>query len=79
MIGENAHPPIGIIPVSDTWKLPIAVRKVEFRLFHMRLGADRVALASILDDYTVSDREWTETRLSSLSSLALLGVTDDSP
>jgi hypothetical protein len=57
--------------VSDTWKLPITVCKVEFRLLHMRLGADRVARASILDDYTVSDRAWTETRL---SSLAVLGM-----
>jgi hypothetical protein len=58
--------------MSDTWNLAITVRKVEFRLLHMRLGADRVARACILDDYTVSDRAWTETRL---SSLALLGMT----
>src|ERR1700733_5596685 len=67
-----SKPPIGILPVSDTESLPITVRKVEFRRLHVRLGADRVARASILDDYTVSDRAWTETRL---SSLALLGMT----
>jgi|GEM_PF-3881479 hypothetical protein len=58
--------------MSDTWNLAIPVRKVEFRLLPMRLGADRVARACILDDYTVSDGAWTETRL---SSLALLGMT----
>jgi len=58
--------------VSDAWKLQVTVRKVDLRLLHVRLGADRVARASILDDYTVSDRAWTETPL---SSLALLGRT----
>ena len=44
------------LPASDTGNLPITVRKVEFRLLHTRLGADRVARASILDDHTVSEQ-----------------------
>jgi hypothetical protein len=52
---EKAYVDVVLLPVSDTWNLPITVRKVEFRLLHMRLVADRVARASILDDYTARD------------------------